>query len=121
MGKKPVDPFVRAQTVALDNAGFKQVDTSTRLEISLCFVQNAITKFKNDGHYNDMKRSGRPKKITGDDIRYLKKLVRGDVRPSASKVTSELNISLPNPVSVVPVPRYLKYLGYEYVVKSKRQ
>ncbi|CAF1597481.1 unnamed protein product [Adineta ricciae] len=121
MGRKPIDPFARAQIVALHNAGFKQVDISTHLGKSRCCVQNAIRKFKNHGHYNDMKRSGRPKKISGSDICYLKRLVRGDVRLSASKVTSELNISLSNPVSVVSVRRYIKDLGYEYVVKLKQQ
>jgi transposase len=63
MGKKPFDPFMRAQIVALHNAGFNQVDISKHLEISRCCVQNAIKKFKNHGHYNDNKRRGRPKKL----------------------------------------------------------
>lgn len=121
MDKKPSDPLVRAQAVALRNAGFNQVQISQQLKVSRCCVQNAIKKFKKFGVYKDLKHTKRPKKINGRDIRHLKRLVNGDLRLSVSKITSDLNNSLTEPVSVVTVRRYLKDLGYEYVVKIKIQ
>ena len=121
MGKKAVDSLVRAQAVALHDAGHNQVQISQQLKVSRCFVQNAIKKFKLHHHYNDAKRSGRPKKITGRNVRCLKRLVKGDSRLSATKIMSDLNSVLPEPVTVRTVRRYLKKLGFEYVVKIKKQ
>lgn len=121
MGKKPVDSFVRAQVVALSAAGLNQVQISKQLNISRHCVQNAIKKYKETGNYNDLKRTGRPKKIPDRAVRHLKRLVKEDARISAAKITSDLNASLPKPVSSRTVRRYLKDLGFEYVVKVKKQ
>ena len=121
MGKKPSDPFIRAQAVALDQAGMNQVQISKQLKVSRCCVQNAIKKFKTAHHYNDSKRSGRPSKVNTRAVRHLKRLVKEENRLNARKITSDLNNSLPQPVSVVTVRRYLKDLGFEYVVKLKKQ
>lgn len=121
MGKKPSDPHIRAQAVALHDAGLNQVQISKQLKVSRCCVQNAIKKFKQLGIYKDLKHTGRPKKINGRDLRHLKRLVTGDARLSASRITSDLNSSLVKPVSIFTVRRYLKDLGYEYVVKIKKQ
>ncbi|CAF2016844.1 unnamed protein product [Rotaria magnacalcarata] len=121
MGKKPVDSIVRAQAVALSDAGLNQVEISRQLHISRHCVQNAIKKYKETGQYNDFPRTGRPKKIPNRGIRHLKRLVKDDGRLSAAKITSDLNASLPKPVSTRTVRRYLRDLGYEYVVKIKKQ
>ena len=63
MGKKPVSSFVRAQVVALRDAGFNQVQISKQLNISHCFVQNTINKYKHLSAYDLSKCSGRPKKL----------------------------------------------------------
>ena len=78
MGRKRSDPYIRAQAVALYNAGYNQVDISKQLTVSQCCVQNAIKKYKQFGRYDDSKRSGRPKKIDKRSIRHLKRLVNGD-------------------------------------------
>ena len=121
MGKKPISSFKRAQIVALHNAGFNQVDISKDLHVSRCCVQNAIKKYKNFGRYDDLKRSGRPKKVVGRNLRHLKRLVKGDTRLSATKIASDLNASLPKPVTTRTIRTYLKDLGFEYVVKMKKQ
>ena len=121
MGKKAQAPLVRAQAVALHDAGLSQVRIAEQLKVSRCFVQNAIKKFDRRHHHNDAKRSGRPKKITGRNVRTLKRLVKGNHRLSATKIMSDLNSVLPKPVSVTTVRRYLKKLGFEYVVKIKKQ
>lgn len=107
--------------MALNSARHNQIEISKQLKISRCSVQNAIKKYKDLGRYDDLKRSGRPKKMNGQNIRHLKRLVNGDSYLCARKITSDLNNSLPKPVSVVTVRGYLKSLGYEYVVRVKKQ
>ena len=72
MSKKAVSPFVRPQVVALNDVAFNQVQISKQLKISRCFVKNTIKEFKDQGVHNDLKRSERPRKIYGHDLRYLK-------------------------------------------------
>ena len=120
MSKKPVDSIVRAQAVALSNAELNQVEISSQLNISRHYVQNPIKKYKETGQYNDFPRPGRPKKIPNRGVRHLKRLVKDDGRLSAAKITSDLNGSLPKAVSTRTVRRYLRDLGYEYVVKIKK-
>ena len=121
MGKKPVSETVRAQAVALHEAGMNQVQIANQLKVSRCCVQNAIKKFEELGVHGDRKRSGRPRKLSDRDVRHLKRLVKGDARLSAAKITSDLNNSLPKPVTKRTVRNYLKELSYEYVVKVKKQ
>ena len=119
MGKKPVDSIVRAQAVPLSDSGLNQAQISRQLNISRHCVQNAVKKYKETGQYNDFPRNGRPKRIPNRNVRHLKRLVKDDGRLSAAKITSDLNASLPKPVSTRAVRRYLRDLGYEYVVKIK--
>ena len=76
MGKKPVESFVRAQVVALYDAGFNQVHISKHLKISWHRVQNAIKKYKETGNYDDLKRIGCLKKILDRAVCHLKRLVK---------------------------------------------
>ncbi|CAF1019607.1 unnamed protein product, partial [Didymodactylos carnosus] len=121
MGKKPIDPVIRAQAVALHGAGLNQVQISKQLKISRSCVQNTIKKYEELFRYNDLKHTGRPKKLSDREVRHLKKLVKGDSRLSAAKIASDLTNSLPKPVTIRTVRRYLKDLGFEYVVKIKKQ
>ena len=73
--KKPVSLFMRAQMVALHDAGFNQVQISKQLNISRCCVQNVINKYKRLGTYDDLKRSGRPKKLNARSFWQLKRLM----------------------------------------------
>ena len=68
-----------------------------------------------------MQHTGRLKKLSGCEIRHLKRLVKGDSRISSSKIESDFNTSLPKPVTTRTVRRYLEELGFEYVVKVKQQ
>ena len=78
-------------------------------------------KFRDQGIYNDLKRSGRPTKVFARDLRHLKRLVKGDARLSAAKLTSDLSASFPKSVTARIVRNYLKELGFEYTVKVKKQ
>ena len=124
MKKKLVSSFVRAQVVALHDAGFNQVQISKQLHISRCCVQNAINKYKHLGTYDDSRRSGCPKCPKNLDARgfgRLKRFVKGDARLSATKIASDLNASLPKPVTTRTDRTYLKELAFENMVKVKEQ
>lgn len=120
MGKKAIEPYIRAQAVALYQSGLNMNKVSKHLKVSRTCVRNAIMKFENQGKFVDSKRSGRPKKISERDERELKRLVQGDNRLSVAKITKDLNIGLAKPVSKETIRRYLKKLGYEYAVKIKK-
>lgn len=51
----------------------------------------------------------------------MNRLVKGNSRLSASKIASDINSSLPKPITADTVRRYLKSFGFEYVVKIKKQ
>ena len=120
MGKRSIEPYVRAQAVSLYQSGLNLSKISKQLQISRCCVRNAITKSEEYTKFDDMKRFGRLKSLSDRNIRELKRLVQGDNRLSAAKITTHLNISLFKPVSKLTVRRYLKKLSYEYAVKIKK-
>ena len=121
MGKRSIEPYVRAQAVVLYQSDLNLSKISKQLQVSKCCVRDAITKFEEYTKFDDMKRSGRPKSLSDRNIHELKRLVQSDNRLSAAKITTDLNISLFKPVSKRTVRRYLKKLGYEYAVKIKKQ
>ena len=121
MGKRSIEPYVRAQVMALYHSVLNLSKISKQLQISRCCVRNAITKFEEYTKFDDMKRSGRPKSLSDRNIHELKRLVQGDNRLSAAKITTHLSTSLFKLVSKRTVHRYLKKLGYEYSVKIKKQ
>ena len=84
MGKRSIEPYVRAQAVPVYQSGLNLSKISKQLQVSRCCVRNAITKF------DDMKRSGRPKSLSDRNIRELKRLVQGDNRLSAGKNNNRL-------------------------------
>jgi transposase len=115
-----ISKCIRAQTVALHEAGLSQLEISKQLGISRCRVQNAIRKFKETGPYDENKRSRRIRKINGRDIRHLKRSVKLENRLSASKITADLNNSLPKLVTTCTVRNYLRKLSDEYAVELKK-
>ena len=121
MGKRSIEPYVRAQAVPLYQSGLNLSKISKQLQVSRCCVRNPITKFEEYTKFDDIKRSGRPKSLSDCNIRELKGLFQGVNRLSAAKITTDLNISLFKPVSKRTVRRYLKKLGYEYTFKIKKQ
>ena len=60
------------------------------------------------------------KKLYAQGFRYLKRLIKGDACLSTTKIASDLNASLPKPMTTRTVRTYLKELGFEYVVKVKK-
>ena len=124
MGKTAIDPYTRVQTVALCNNGkipISMDEVAKQLNISKTCVFNAVKKHKETGEFVDEKCSGRPRKLGERDQCHLKWLVKGESRPSVSKITKDLNQSLSEPITSCTVFNYLKRLSYEYKVKLKKQ
>ncbi len=106
--------------MALYQSGLNLSKISKQLKISRCCVRNTIIKFEKHGIFEDLKRSGRPKALSERNVRELKRLVTSENRLSVVKSTSDINISLPKPVSKDTIRRCLTKLGYEYAVKVKK-
>ena len=121
MGKKSIYPYVRVQVVALHDAALNQLRIPKQLKTSRCCSQNVIKKYKQLDRFDDLKHTGHSKKLSGRDICYLKRLVQGSSRLSASKIATNLNDSLPEPVTTRTIRGYLKDLAFEYVVKIQKQ
>ena len=120
MDKQPVEPWIRAQAVALHQSDPNLSKISEQLQGSRYCMRNKVTKFEKYDKFNDMKRSGRPEGLSDRNIRELKRLVQDDNRLSAAKGTTDLNMSLSKPVFKRTVRRCLKKLNYEYPVTIKK-
>lgn len=91
MGKKPsLSEAQRAQIVLLHDEGYSQRQISIRMSCSKTAVHNAIRKYEQNGHYSDMKRSGRPRASTNRDDNMMKLIVARSPTSSCKKVQSRL-------------------------------
>ena len=61
------------------------------------------------------------KKLDMQGFWHLKRLVKGDAHLSAGKIISDLNASLPKLVTTRTVRTYFEELGFEHVIKMKKQ
>ena len=89
VGRKAVSQFVRVQMVALNDAGFNQVQVSKQLKIARCCVENAIKELNDQGVRDDMKRSERPRKVYVCDFPHLKRLVKGNMHLTVAKIKAD--------------------------------
>ena len=121
MGKKAVSAYTRAQAVALHQSGMNVFKISKQLDVSCKCVMNAIERYNKYDEFKDLKRTGRPKKLSRRNERQLRRLVKGENRLSAAKITAHLNSSLLKPVTKRTVRNYLTKLAFEYKVKLKKQ
>ncbi|CAF2982116.1 unnamed protein product, partial [Rotaria sp. Silwood2] len=120
MGKKSISDIKRAQAVALREVGLKYAEIASQLKISQHCAKEAVPRFRTHGTYQDLPRSGRPRKISQRAARYLKRLTQGQNRRSSRLITQALHMSLSQPVSTKTVRRQLHILGYKYRVKRKK-
>ena len=111
MGKPPIESYVRAQAVALYQSDLVSSKISKQLRFSRCHAHSPVTKFEEYANVDDIKRSGRPKSLSDRNVHALKRLVQGDNRLGAAKITIDLNMSLSKSMFKRRVRRYLKKLG----------
>ena len=117
LGKRSIHSYVQAQLVTLHDGALNQLQISKQLEASWYCVQNPIKKYKQLGRFDHLKHIGRPKTLSGCVIRRLRRLIKGDSRLIGSRISTNLNASLPEPVATRTIRRYLKDLAFEYVIK----
>ena len=86
-----------------------------------CCAQNAINKYKHLDTYKDSKCSERVKMFDERSFRHLKRLAKDDARLNATKIASNLNVSLPKRVITRKLRTYLKERNFQYMVKMKKQ
>ena len=111
-----IHPYVRT---ILHDAGLNQLQISKQPKVSRYWVQNAIKKYKQLNRFDNLKRSGHRKKLSGREIHHLR-LVKGVLWLSASKRAADLNVSLPEPVTTRTIRRHLKDLAFECAVRIKK-
>ena len=76
MGKKSIHPYAGAQIKFLHDADLNKVQISKQLKVSRFCVQSTIKKYKQLSRFDDLKRTGRLKKLSVSEIRHLKRLVK---------------------------------------------
>ena len=54
MGKRSIEPYVRAQAVALYQSGLNLSKTWKQLQVSQCCIRNAITIFEEYTKFDDL-------------------------------------------------------------------
>ena len=54
MGKRSIEPYVRAQAVPLYQSGLNLSKISKQLQVSRCCVRNAITEFEEYTKFDDL-------------------------------------------------------------------
>ena len=116
MDRRPIESHICAQPVALYQSGLNLSKIWTKLQVPKCCVRSAVTKFEEYAKFDDVKRSGESKSFSYRNLLELKRLVQGNNRLSAGKITTHLSMSLYK----CTVPRYLKKLGYKYAVQIKK-
>ena len=75
--RKSIHLYVRVHVVTSHDAALSQFQISKQLRVSRCCVQNTIKKYKQLGRFDDFKYTERPQKLSGLEIRHLKRLVKG--------------------------------------------
>lgn len=80
----------RQRIILMDQQNVSQTAISQKLGISRCGVQAIIKKFKETGKLEDRKRSGRPKKLSKSDVKYLKVSLSRNGKKSNKVLAQEL-------------------------------
>ena len=92
-------------------------DTEKITGVRKSTAQTIVAKREKTGSHAIKKSSGRPKKLSVRDVRYLKRIVSKNRRLSLKEVTNTLNSSTKNIVSLQTVRRILKRMVGEDVVQ----
>ncbi|KAG7196845.1 hypothetical protein KM043_014008 [Ampulex compressa] len=115
---------IRSKIVALSKKGYSVREIARRTGISKSSVGYTLQKFTTTGSYATAKRSGRPRKTTTADDRFIRTISKRDRQKTAPEIAAELNQHRDLPISVTTVKRRLYEVGlrgYTTVKKPLKQ
>lgn len=111
MGKKSeLTPEVRAQIVALKDAGLSHRAISRRLSVSTGVITTSVQRYRTTGSFSSCARSGRPRATSKTDDRAICLLARKDPRITSSLIRARLPFHLAN-ISTVTIRNRLGEVG----------
>ncbi len=111
---------VRSTVVTLSEEGYSQRAIAARLKVSLCAVQNILTKKEETGSVRDKPRSGRPKQTSSREDRLLVRLSLNNRRASSKQLKRELQDASGCSVSTGTVRRRLLHAGLKGCIAAKK-
>ena len=112
--------FDRHKIVILHQQGKSQRAIARLTGFSRCGVQEVLKKFEETGEVKDRKRSGRPKKLSESDEKYLKVTSLRDRRKSSKALAHELAVSGGTKVHSSTIRRSLGRSGLHGRVATKK-
>ena len=80
----------RHKVVLLHQQGLSQTKSSEQTGVSRCAVQALLKKHKETGNVEDHRHSGRPRKLSAADEKYIKLISLRNRKMSSSAIRSEL-------------------------------
>ena len=80
----------RHKVVLLHQEGLSQTKISKQTGVSRCAVQALLKKHKETGNVEDHRRSGRPRKLSAADEKYIKLISFRNRKMSSTAISSEL-------------------------------
>ena len=101
----------RSRIVVLSEEGYSIREIAKKTGISKSSVGYTLKKFKSTGSYSSQKRSGRPRKTTVGEDRFLQTLSKRNRRKTGPELAAEINRSRDTPISVTTVKRRLRQVG----------
>lgn len=110
--RREMSPVLKEQIVRLHKEGRNNSVIAEITGYDRSTVSKFLKRFAVRQSVANNARSGRPKLTSDQSDRVLNRLVLKDRRKSLSDLTSELNNSMPNPLSTRTVQRRLHFLKY---------
>ena len=109
---KHVPTVIRAQIVALREAGlkFKQISDQVGCSIGSCSI--VVKNYKETASYVSKKAPGKKRKLNARDERQIRRMVEKDRKMSCKKQTVLFNSLSDKTISEITMRRTLKRLGF---------
>lgn len=77
-------------------------------------VRDIINLYKTSGGVKEKKKNGRPSRISEDDERALKRIVKSNRLSTAKEITAQWRQIIGKPVSVSTTRRGISKMGYKF-------
>lgn len=105
---------LRKSIITSSDRGESAYKIATAMNLSRSTVRDIISKYKKTNKIERKKIPGRPSKITPQDLRSLKKIIKEDRRCTTGEIVSCWNVAMGKSVSSTTCRRYIKKIGYSF-------